>query len=152
MSQTERLGGRKKRAAVKRAAGRARFGAIAILGLATFVIWAAAIGSSSHAQLAPTATWPIFHHDLSHSGLSPYDTAKDLGRTKWSFTAQNHVESSPAIGSDGTIYFGSDDGNFYALDSFGNLKWKFPVQNAEIVRSSPAIGADGTIYFGSEGG
>src|SRR5262249_5432234 len=62
------------------------------------------------------------------------------------------IESSPSIGSDGTIYVGSDDGNLYALSASGQLKWKFTTQNSSIIRSSPAIGSDGTIYFGSEGG
>jgi len=55
--------------------------------------------------------------------------------------------SSPAIGADGTIYFGSWDKNFYALNPDGSQKWVFATSN--IVVSSPAIGADGTIYFGS---
>ena len=48
---------------------------------------------------------------------------------------------------DGTIYFGSWDGNFYALKPDGSKKWVFATSN--IVVSSPAIGTDGTIYFGS---
>jgi len=54
--------------------------------------------------------------------------------------------SSPAI-SNGTVYFGSGDGNVYALDAAsGDLKWKF--QAGDVVHSSPAI-ADGTLYVGS---
>src|SRR5271170_4570814 len=144
---------------VKRARGRASFGAMAILGFAAFAILATIIGTSSHAQLAPTSSsWPIFHHDLSHTGLSPFNTSSNAGALKWEFATGNHVESSPSIGSDGTIYFGSDDGNVYAVNSYGGMTWKFQTQISsvtgapQIVRSSPAIGTDGTIYFGSEGG
>ena len=75
-----------------------------------------AIGTSSHAQLASeSSSWPVFHHDLNHTGRSPFDTSKDLARMKWSFAATDHVESSPAIGADGTVYVGADDHKLYAL-------------------------------------
>jgi outer membrane protein assembly factor BamB len=54
--------------------------------------------------------------------------------------------SSPAV-ANGTIYFGSGDGNVYALDAAsGALRWKFPTGN--VVHASPAI-ADGMLYVGS---
>ena len=57
------------------------------------------------------------------------------------------MDSSPAIGGDGTIYVGSLDQNLYAVNPDGSQKWTFAT--GAIVTSSPAIGADGTIYFGS---
>ncbi|MGD0074413.1 MAG: PQQ-binding-like beta-propeller repeat protein, partial [Candidatus Binataceae bacterium] len=138
---------------MKRVEGQAKFGAVAILAIAAFAILAVGIRTSLHAQLAPSSSsWPIYHHDLSHTGLSPFNTANNSGSLRWKFTAGNAVESSPTIGSDGTIYFGSDDGNLYAVDPYGNLKWNFTTQNSSIVRTAPVIGADGTIYFGVEGG
>ena len=56
-------------------------------------------------------------------------------------------ESSPAIGSDGTIYFGSYDKNLYAINPDGSKKWAFKTGNW--VNSPPTIGNDGTIYVGS---
>jgi eukaryotic-like serine/threonine-protein kinase len=54
--------------------------------------------------------------------------------------------SSPTV-VDGTVYFGSGDGNVYALDaSSGTQKWKF--QTGDVVHSSPAV-ADGVVYVGS---
>lgn len=54
--------------------------------------------------------------------------------------------SSPAV-SNGLVYFGSGDGNIYALDAAaGSLKWKF--KTGDVVHASPAI-ADGTVYIGS---
>ena len=54
--------------------------------------------------------------------------------------------SSPAVWK-GAVYFGSGDGNVYALDAAsGGLKWKF--HTGDVVHSSPAI-ADGTLYIGS---
>jgi outer membrane protein assembly factor BamB len=56
----------------------------------------------------------------------------------------------PAIGDDGTIYFGSDDNYLYALNSDSTLKWRY--QTGDDADSSPTIGSDGTIYFGSADG
>jgi outer membrane protein assembly factor BamB len=54
--------------------------------------------------------------------------------------------SSPAIWN-GAVYFGSGDGNIYALDTAtGSLKWKFAT--GDVVHASPAI-ADGKLYIGS---
>lgn len=54
--------------------------------------------------------------------------------------------SSPAIAS-GIVYFGSGDGNIYALDAAsGALRWKFHTGN--VVHASPAI-AQGILYVGS---
>ncbi len=74
------------------------------------------------------------------------------GSVKFTYTAGSAVSSSAAIASDGTIYFGCDDGCLYALKSTGALKWKFSTSPASAVRSSPAIGTDGTVYFGATGG
>jgi hypothetical protein len=40
---------------------------------------------------------------------------------KWDFKTYANVESTPCIGKDGTLYFGSDDSNFYAIYGIGNL-------------------------------
>jgi hypothetical protein len=56
------------------------------------------------------------------------------------------MNSSPAIGADGTIYVGSADGT-YAINPNGTQKWLFPISSWDR-NSSPAIGADGTIYVG----
>ena len=54
--------------------------------------------------------------------------------------------SSPAVWN-GAVYFGSGDGNVYALDAqTGALKWKF--KTGDVVHASPAI-ADGTVFIGS---
>jgi outer membrane protein assembly factor BamB len=37
------------------------------------------------------------------------------GSLKWSYTTGDLVQSSPAIGADGTVYVGSWDGNLYAF-------------------------------------
>ncbi len=95
-------------------------------------------------------TWPMFHHDRGHSGVSQFDTSSDTGSTEWVFPTGDVVESSPALGKDGTIYVGSEDDDLYAVKPNGHRKWKFTTGN--FVQSSPAVGADGTIYVGSGDG
>ena len=54
--------------------------------------------------------------------------------------------SSPAV-ADGKVYFGSGDGNVYAVDArSGVLQWKFPMRG--VVHASPTV-VDGTVYVGS---
>lgn len=54
--------------------------------------------------------------------------------------------SSPAVWK-GSVFFGSGDGNVYALDATtGALIWRFAT--GDVVHASPAI-SDGTIFIGS---
>ena len=58
------------------------------------------------------------------------------------------MASSPAIGSDGTVYVGSMDNKLYAINGKSGVKlWEF--ETGGRVYSSPAIGSDGTVYVGS---
>jgi len=69
------------------------------------------------------------------------------------------VESSPAVGPNGDIYIGSDDGRLRAIKPDGTLRWEFPSAAFPLpdggtavgpVRSSAALSRDGrTIYFGA---
>ena len=90
--------------------------------------------------------WWMFHHDLQHTGRSPF-TGPALPVQQWAFLTGDSIESSPAIGSDGTIYVGSEDDHLYALNPDGTLQWAFPTYYS--IDSSPAIGVDGTLYVGS---
>jgi hypothetical protein len=69
-------------------------------------------------------------------------------RFLWEFETGGAVHSSPAIGSDGTVYVGSDDKKLYAINGKSGVKlWEFKTGGA--VHSSPAIGSDGTVYVGA---
>jgi eukaryotic-like serine/threonine-protein kinase len=69
---------------------------------------------------------------------------KVMSNGKWEFE-----HASPAIAGD-TVYFGSADGNLYALDpATGKLEWRF--KTAGRIRATPAV-ADGVVYLGSMDG
>ncbi|MDH7505943.1 MAG: PQQ-binding-like beta-propeller repeat protein [Candidatus Acetothermia bacterium] len=81
------------------------------------------------------------------------------GGLKWKFCTGAFVRTTPALatvteaGEEKTlIFFGSGDGNLYALEDQVNrplLRWTFPT--GSFIKSSPTILND-TIYFGSSDG
>ena len=87
---------------------------------------------------------------LSCGKKEPVQSSKvKVGAPIWEFETGGIVESSPAIGSDGTVYVGSVKGNLYAINGKTGAKlWEFETESG--VRSSPAIGSDGTVYVGSK--
>ncbi|UCG68457.1 MAG: PQQ-binding-like beta-propeller repeat protein [Thermoplasmata archaeon] len=105
--------------------------------------------SSSNSGGLADSPWPMFRQNLNHTGVSPYNTSANPGWLKWSFTMDDLVFSSAAIGSDGTIYVGSWDNKLYAINQDGTEKWSFTTGD-HIQWSSPAIDFQGTIYIGSE--
>jgi len=76
------------------------------------------------------------------------------GTTRCSYTVGNDgdVNSSPAIGPDGTVYFsGSRQGIVHALTPDCVLKWKISTITG-VGYVSPAVAPDGTVYIGNGGG
>ncbi|MBI5768090.1 MAG: PQQ-like beta-propeller repeat protein [Verrucomicrobia bacterium] len=77
------------------------------------------------------------------------------GALKWQSVQLNDwVDSSPAIGPDGTIYVGCWDGKLYAFEDKGRTseqvraRWQYDTGVA-IGMASPAVARDGTIYVGA---
>jgi len=118
-----------------------QYGTITVAGN-TFIVTQAGTSGSCLAN----SVWPKFHGNMQNTGLSSIDTSADTGTPKWSYTTGGEINSSPAIGADGTIYVGSDDNKLYAINPNGTLKWSYTTGYS--MYSSPAIGADGTIYVG----
>ena len=75
------------------------------------------------------------------------------GTVLWEFEAGDTVHSSPAIGSDGTVYIGGGEWfgkKLYAINSKTGVKlWEFEMRFP--VYHSPAIASDGTVYVGPNG-
>ena len=49
--------------------------------------------------------WPMFHHDLNHTGYST-STGPETNNVLWSYETGDSVSSSPAV-VDGKVYLGS---------------------------------------------
>jgi outer membrane protein assembly factor BamB len=81
------------------------------------------------------------------AGQTLYSVTK-TGDVKWTFKVDGKIDSSPAVGSDGTVYITTTDLMLYAVSSSGALKWKYKVDVAETTDiSTPVLAKDGTIYF-----
>jgi len=95
--------------------------------------------------LQVTDWWPMFHHDLTHSGYST-STAPTTNQTLWNYTTEDEVWSSPAV-VDGVVFVGSYAGKVYALNATdGSLVWSYTT--GDCVFSSPAV-VDGVVFVGS---
>jgi outer membrane protein assembly factor BamB len=74
------------------------------------------------------------------------------GTVKWRFATgwrDTQTQSSPAVGADGRIYVGAQDGYFYALNPDGTLAWRFAASSP--VQQHPVVGTDGVVYVGLDG-
>ena len=96
----------------------------------------------------------------------------------WTFQTNGPVQSSPAIGSDGTVYIGSSDQNFYGMLEFGITRFlvcvwftcvfflgflplptpaidgntgvlKWAYKTGGPITSSPYVSLANNVYFGS---
>lgn len=120
--------------------------------------------------------WPKFHHDIRNTGKTSY-FGTQVGKLKWKFITNSPVTSSPVLHcqvdqgcyssctadgdadsvcvkecQDCTVYVGSADNNFYAIDAeTGSLKWKYTTDGA-IEFASPAIDENHVLYIGSNDG
>jgi len=72
------------------------------------------------------------------------------GTLKWKFATGSGVEGTPAVGHDGTIYFGCFNGKLFALADRGDHAeelWSF--QTGLDIEGAVTVDGDGTIYVGS---
>ncbi len=91
----------------------------------------------------------MFRGDAAHTGVYSAAGPRQLHGVKWKFATGDRIVSSPVL-QQGVLYFGSDDGNVYAVDAAsGRQRWKY--STAGPVPSTPAI-AGGLLYFGSYDG
>lgn len=99
-------------------------------------------------EKSTTDWWPMFHHDLTHSGYSTSD-APDTNNVLWRFYLGTYGTSSSPTITDGKVYIGSDDiaGTYriYCLNAnTGAPIWHYT--SIAIVENSAAV-ANGKVYF-----
>lgn len=96
------------------------------------------------AQLASSPS-PMYRFNAAHSGQSAYPGPVSV-EVLWSFSTYDRIRSTPAIGQDGTIYFGDGYQFLHALTPTGGEKWNYFALG--IMDSSPAVSTTGTVYIG----
>ncbi len=126
------------------------------------------------AVLSAPAAWDsgrlMYQMDPQHTGRSPFtgprqpvlrrtfDTTNPGFETVEPGDPRSEIQSSAAVGPDGTIYIGNFPGNLFALQDSGSndllkLLWRFHPAGASSFHATPAIAQDGTVYIGfSTGG
>ncbi|HYU31385.1 MAG TPA: PQQ-binding-like beta-propeller repeat protein [Thermoanaerobaculia bacterium] len=91
----------------------------------------------------PASDSPMFRGGPTHPGVYAATGAPQLGGIRWVVRTQGPIRSTPAVAG-GRIYFGSSDGNVYAVDLQGHPLWV--ANTGAAVTSSPAV-ADGRVFL-----
>ena len=90
--------------------------------------------------------WPMYCHDVRHTGQSPYSTAGNFGVEKWRCDLNNwQCFGSPIIDKENVIYVGASD--MFAIYPNSTKKWEFNMGG--IVVSAPVIDKNEVLYFGT---
>ena len=93
------------------------------------------------------SSWPMFLHDIKHTGRSPYAPVGNWLTVTWDFKMKGMVDSSPVVDTNGTLYIGADEDNcLFAINPDGTEKWR---ANIGAILATPTVGTDGTIYIGT---
>ena len=72
------------------------------------------------------------------------------GVLRWKFKADGQIQSSPAIGAGGQLYFNSFQGTMYCVDvASGAMHWQVDLDSPSF--SSPSLGRHG-LYVGTSFG
>jgi len=122
--------------------------------------WAFPIDDGSHSMPGIDPTTGTIYSDRLNDRIVAITPG---GAQDWVFYlgSGGDIDSTPVVGSDGTVYVGADNTNLYALNPADRKNGEtFPVSGREwtfstpsgTLRSTPAIAPDGTILVVSEDG
>jgi outer membrane protein assembly factor BamB len=97
-------------------------------------------------------------YQIKIDGNTDSTTDLDLGQytltitdSLWEGVTQDSITCAPAVGPNGTVYVGSDDGVFYAFNADGSSQWTYFADDP-FDTSAAAIAGDGTVYAASSSG
>jgi outer membrane protein assembly factor BamB len=120
---------------------------LTLLGLLT-----AGAAESLSFPLDASSPWPEMRHDHRNTGASEV-VGRYRGDRPWAFFTGRGIFSTPVLGGDGTVYVGSGDTWFYAIDPGGRLRWRLKTGGlidaaAALSAFDPALGS-APLTFGS---
>ncbi|MFQ6614822.1 MAG: LamG-like jellyroll fold domain-containing protein, partial [Fidelibacterota bacterium] len=96
-------------------------------------------GTTAAVPVVAATPFPQNGYDAQRSRFLPRLGATQ-GTFRWSYATGGAVASSPVIDNSGNVYFGSEDGHVYALNSAGNLLWSKALGAG--VFAAPCIGTE----------
>lgn len=99
--------------------------------------------------LDKNSPWPKFRCNSMQNGRTSVQPIINNLKT-WRIETGKGIFSSPVVDGDGTVYIGSGDHYFYAIDQYGVVKWKYKTD--EIIDSSGLLDDQGNIFIGSGDG
>ena len=73
------------------------------------------------------------------------------GSIRWILDDLDAINSSPALGPDGTIHVAGGR-HVHAVDPQGGIRWTYETPVRNFFTSSPAVASDGAIYVGGDDG
>ena len=87
----------------------------------------------------------LFRANALHTGVFAAPGVPEFHKVKWQFRSKGPIVSSPIVSGD-SVFIGSNDHNFYALDlTTGNVKWKY--KTGSRIQGSAAV-SNGLVFFG----
>jgi len=122
--------------------------------------WNYYMGGQSFSSPALDSAGNIYVGREHSGGISKVLAISSEGTVNWSYdvSGSRDIRSSPAIGTDGTIYIAtkaspSASAEVLALNPSGTLKWSYtnPIANNDFY-CSPAVDSNGLIYVADEWG
>jgi outer membrane protein assembly factor BamB len=123
------------------------FGIILLLLVSSFVCVSKPVEFKEESTIdgPMDSAWPMYCHDMRHTGRSPYTTSENIGYEKWRIRTDGWADGSPVIDNDGIIYIGAK--KLYAVYPNGTKKWEYDIPHK--IDHAPAIDENGIIYFGT---
>src|SRR4051812_23914428 len=78
--------------------------------------------------------------------------APDTGTYAWSITGLPSVRGTAAVAPDGSIYFGTDNGQLISLDVNGKERFRVTATSRAAITAAPAIAPNGDVFWAAQDG
>ncbi|MGA1793236.1 MAG: PQQ-binding-like beta-propeller repeat protein [Thermoplasmatota archaeon] len=131
----------------RRTISKVAMAAIMSMMLVSVILLLVAPADSEDTRALSSPQWSTFKGFNDRSGKTDYKIGSNQGEVLWKTRTSPVKNSSLTIGSDGTLYIGTEHNQVYALSQEGRIEWTYLTEGE--VRSSPTIDDYGLIYFGS---
>ncbi len=117
-----------------------------LVGLFLFACSESGSSRKPVSPLQPDSPYPKFRGDERQSGRG-FGEPRLSSDEPWVFPTGKGIFSSPIVAADGTIYVGSADQYFYALNPDGTLRWQY--LTGQLIDSAALIDDRNLVYVGS---